>query len=240
MDELDVQQAEQDVMGFTEQYASEVIGTTTDVESPEARRAGFAEERKVGRKLAIENLNRMTDRQKLGLAYDMFVNVPGAYASFADITGDDGEINPDTFINAWETTFQYALKAGPEGMNFTTKYFDILMRDAGVNRVMSDSEFDYLMREAEVAAGELVDPANTNQLLTSRLPTLLGRRPTVLDQRRFFAFMQDEGVRRPQATDMALVDEFIMDADPTLSQEFDVRKRTVAERGVMAAIGIGG
>jgi hypothetical protein len=31
-----------------------------------------------------------------------------------------------------------------------------------------------------------------------------------------------------------------MDADPTLSSEFDVRKRTVAERGVMAAIGIGG
>ena len=240
MDEDDVRAAEQEIMNNSEQYAVDVIGVTTDVESPEARRAGFIEERKVGRKLAIDNLNRMTDRQKLGLAYDMFVNVPGAYASFADITDDDGQINPDTFINAWETTFQYALRAGPEGMNFTTKYYDILMRDAGSYRTLSDSEFDYLMREAEIAAGELVDPANTNQLLTSRLPTLLGRRPTVLDQRRFFAFMQEEGPRRPQATDMALVDEFIMDADPTLSSEFDVRKRTIAERGVMAAIGIGG
>ena len=131
MTEEEVLAAEQEIINNTAQYALDVIGVTTDIESPEARRAGFTEERKVGRKLAIENLNRMTDRQKLGLAYDMFVNVPGAYASFADVTGDDGQVNPDTFINAWETTFQYALKAGPEGMNFTTKYFDILMRDAG-------------------------------------------------------------------------------------------------------------
>lgn len=241
MDEFDLQQAEIAIAGYQNQYAQDVIGSRVwDVESPEAARAGVQIESKVGRKDAIDNLNRMTDRQKLGLAYDMFANVPGAYQSFADIATDDGKINPDTFINAWETTFAYAMKAGPEGLNFSTKYFDILMTDAGERRELSDGEFQMLMADAEQQAGGLVDPANTNYMLTSRLRPLLGRRPTVLDQRRFFEFMQEQSAARPGASDVALTEEFITQHDPTLSAEVEVENKKRAARGVLAAIGIGG
>jgi hypothetical protein len=195
---------------------------------------------KVGEKHAIDNLSRMTERQQLGLAYDMFVNVPGAYQSFDSITNDDGTLNPENFMAAWEKTFQYAVKAGPENMNFTTKYFDILMTDAGSERELSDPEFDALMRDAEAEAGSLVDPANTNYLLTSRLAPMLGRRPTVLDQRRFFEFMQEQRAARPAAADVALADEFIQEADPGLSQEYGDNLKQRAARGVLGVIGVGG
>ena len=238
MTEEEIAAAEQQVLENANQYTADVIGVTTDVTSPEIARAGMVQERKVGRKEAVANLNRMTERQQLGLAYDMFVNVPGAYQSFSEITNEDGTINPDTFMNAWETTFQYAMQAGPQGLNFTTKYFDILMADAGAERALSDAEFTSLMAQAEAQAGQLIDPATTNQMFQQRLPLLLGRRPTLLDQRRFFEYMQEQSPGRPGATMAALADEFTMEGDPALSQEYDKRKRTLAGRGVLNAIGI--
>lgn len=207
------------------------------IESPEAFKYRPAyRTAQLGYRAAVDNLNKMSDRQKLGLAYDMFVNVSGAYGSFSEITGDDGEIDPDTFIAAWERTFQLAQYAGPAQLNFTTKYFDILMRDYETGEEISEGEYTILFEEAEAQSGELVDVANTNYLLTQRLAPLLGRRPTTLDQRRFFRFMQEQSLSRPRADPGALTDEFIQNRDPELQREFNQEESKRAARGVLSVI----
>lgn len=188
--------------------------------------------RKVTKEDAADNLIRLTNNQRVAMAYDMFVNVTGAYGSFNDIFDDDNNLNMETFMDAWEVTFNRALQSVTSAGVLTREYFDILMRPE--TRGVSDSELQMMMDSAlEDAPDPGTDPADLKLLYRDQLGRLLGRRPTTTDQRKMLRFMSEQQKARPTASPVGLMTEFIQGDMP---DQYAASESGRFEQGVMAVI----
>lgn len=188
--------------------------------------------RKILQSDALENLQRLNEKQRIAMAYDMFVNVTGAYKSFEDIFDEDNKLNMETFMDAWAATYSRALQAGPAGMNISREYVDILMRPD--TRSVSDAELQSMMEAALSEAPQLsTDPGDLKALYQNRLGILLGRRPNTADERRMLQFMAEQEAARPTASQVTLLDEFIEEDMPG---QYAASESGRFEQGIMSVI----
>ena len=230
---FDPQQMHADINQYANLLEADIIGTRDNmVVSPEAKRAGVDEgTTNITRKTAIQRLGEMSELQKQDLALDMFINVTGAYGSFNDIFNEDGTLNMDTFMIAWETTFSRALAYGPQGLKLETDYVNILLQE---DEESSDLELDSLMKVAQTKqVNQLGDAAYFATVLDESLGTLLGRRPTPLDERKFMDFLTTTFAERPALPVNLAADEFVKTEYAEQYGQVDQRRRM---RGFLDAV----
>ena len=229
---FNAEMAHAEIAQYANMLERDFIGTApAGYASPEAIRAGVEPGTvNITRKTAIEHLGEMSELQQEDLALDMFINVTGAYRSFNDIFNDDGTLNMDTFIIAWETTFGRAMQAGPQGLNLSTKYVDILMQQEET----SDLEIQSLMQVAETKhLNQQGDAAYFADVLDQNLGQLIGRRPTELDERKFMSFLSTVFKDRPALPLDLAAQEFVKTEYSEEYGAIDERRRM---RGFMDAI----
>lgn len=229
---FDAEMAHAEIAQYANMLERDIIGTKpAGYASPEAIRAGVDPGTvNITRKTAIEHLGEMSELQREDLALDMFINVTGAYGSFNDIFNDDGTLNMDTFVVAWETTFARAMAAGPQGLNLKTQYVDILMQEEET----SDLEIQSLLQVAETKhLNQQGDAAYFADVLGSSLGQLLGRRPNELDERKFMDFLSTVFKDRPQLPVNLAAEEFVK---TEYSEEYGAMDERRRMRGFMDAI----
>lgn len=155
-------------------------------------------EREIWEKDVIENLpNEVDVDSQTRLALEMFLKVDGAYGSSEDVFDEDGSVNQESFLIALERTLTFARTAGPQGLDTTTKYLDILLNagsgeggEAGGDLQSMLSEFE--KRKSESGSNS-INPNVMKRLMETEFESVLGRGATLKEQRKFVNMMLEFG-----------------------------------------------
>lgn len=178
------------VYGTTKAETPEATSALTGLSSSSLQERGF-----LGKPVYEEDIKEtyrnLSPEDKLKTAYIMYDQVVGAYEGFADIFDEDGNVDEENFLRAWEVTQYYAGTSSAMGESgatpATSKYVDILMNQTD----MDTREVVKNMRKQQSAEFlQSVDVAALRDILKNELSGLIGRGATDKEERNFIQLIR--------------------------------------------------
>ena len=179
------------VYGTTKAETPEATSALTGLSSSSLRERGFLGEL-VYEEDIKETYRNLSPEDKLKTAYVMYDQVVGAYGGFADIFDEDGNVDEENFLRAWQVTREYAGASSSMGelgsaTPATSKYVDILMNQTD----MDTREVVKNMRKQQSAEFlQSVDVAALREILKNELSGLIGRGATDKEERNFIQLIR--------------------------------------------------